>query len=133
VRDRTFVEKEQVKIHGHASLWQRIPEGHHEHQTIAHLEFQVQGLSEAGHSLPAKGLGLFAYPALPGHLQLRRSDAACDRREGCDRFFPGLGRDQLVASSLSARPALEYRLAPNQVLRLRGLHSGALLSVRWDF
>jgi hypothetical protein len=22
---------------------------------------------------------------------------------------------------------------PNQVLRLRGLHSGALLSVRWDF
>jgi len=65
----------------------------------------------------------------PQFGRLRLGIAVPALRQG-DTLLPATGPRWSMSG---ARPTLEYRLAPNQVVRLRGLRRGASLTLRWDF
>jgi hypothetical protein len=45
--------------------------GKNEQQTSPHLDLQVQEMFEIRQGISTESLRLFAYPTLPGHMQLR--------------------------------------------------------------
>jgi hypothetical protein len=67
-RERLFLLNLQSARH--SPLFFMNPEKN-EQQTSPHLDLQVQEMFEIRQGISTESLRLFAYPTLPGHMQLR--------------------------------------------------------------
>jgi hypothetical protein len=89
-------------------------------QTSSFAHLQMQKMFKVRPGLSAAGFRLLAHPAVPGDLQMRRSDAPCDRTKGRGPVVHRVRRRELVAPSLNAEPAVRVSADAGRRTRLYG-------------